>query len=521
MKKLALLLLLLTSANCFAGQSVIIPEPESAVVTDGVFTPEATITYGGNDSKALYNYLAAELKTRHNIALKKASKGAKLSVEFGDNDDSEAYKLTITPSSISIRADSEAGAFYGVQSLLQLLRAGNGQIACQTISDKPRFGWRSFMLDESRFFHGEEQVKILLDVMASLKMNTFHWHLTDDQGWRVESKKYPLLTQIGSKRTDTQKGGYNSTEFWGQPHEGFYTQKQIKEIVAYAKARHINIVPEIEMPGHATAAIAAYPWLGSNGQPTEVATQFGKHYAIFNVSDPKVMEFLQNVVAEMIELFDCEVIHIGGDEVRFNQWEENPEIVKYKESKGYTSFMDLQIECTNLMSRFIADKGVSMMGWNEILGKNLHEDDKIAFSDPSQKIAPNVIVQFWKGDPKDMATAAQEGYRLVNSFHVRTYLDYSYESISLKNAYEFDPIPEGLPAEFHKNIVGSGCQMWSEWLPTPQRMHEQVFPRIAAYAEVGWSSLENKDYNSFVERLRPIADQWVEAGINVRVDQIK
>lgn len=522
MKKLFSILLLFACLSSISfAQSVIIPQPNSIVASEGTISLSGVVTYGGNNSKALYDYLSTELKNRHDITLKKSAKDSKLVIEFSDKKESEAYTLTITPAMVKISADSETGAFYGVQSLLQLMRAGGAKLSAQTITDAPRFSWRSYLLDEARFFQGEKQVKMMLDVMAELKMNVFHWHLTDDQGWRVESKKYPLLTEIGSKRTDTQKDGFNSTEFYGKPHEGFYTQKQIKDIVAYAKARHIKIVPEIEMPGHATAAIAAYSWLGSDGKDIEVSTKFGKHYPIFNVSDPKVMAFLKDVVSEMIDLFECDIIHIGGDEVRFNQWEENPQIAKYKESKGYSSFMDLQIECTNEMSQFIASKGVSMMGWNEILGKNLHTDDKIAFSTPSQKIASNVIVQFWKGDPKDMAVAAKDGYRIVNSYHFKTYLDYDYKAISLKNAYEYDPIPEGLDKEYEKNIIGAGCQMWGEWLSTSEKMHLQTFPRIAAYAEIGWSELNNKNYSDFLGRIRLLSGSWSDRGIAVKSDEIK
>ena len=307
------------------------------------------------------------------------------------NTKSENYKLSIVGKKIAIEAESEAGLFYGVQSLLQLMRAGvvNDKItlSAMEINDAPRFPWRSFLLDESRNFKGEKEVYRLLDVLAELKFNVFHWHLTDDQGWRVESKLYPLLTEIGGKRKDTQTGGWNSPKRMGEPHEGYYTQKQIKSILAYAKARHIKIVPEIEMPGHATAAIAAYPWLGSKDEIVEVPAEFGKLYSVYNVTNPKVEKFLQDVISEMITLFETDVIHIGGDEVRFTQWEENPEIVKYKESKKFNSFMDIQIEFSNKMSHFIQAKGVSMMGWNEILGTNLHADDNIGFSNPTEKVA--------------------------------------------------------------------------------------------------------------------------------------
>ncbi|MGV8826852.1 MAG: beta-N-acetylhexosaminidase [Breznakibacter sp.] len=499
-------------------QNVILPNPSKVEFTDGYCKPLAQSVIGISSSKASKSadYLAEVLQSRFGLAVnsKKVQNSLPITLLNSRKDDaSEAYRLAVTPLGISIEADSEKGVFYGIQSLLQIIEcAGDKALPCQVVDDKPRFHWRAFMLDEARYFKGEKEVIQLLDVMAELKMNVFHWHLTDDQGWRYESKKYPLLTEVGSKRKDTQIGGWNSEKRSGEPHEGFYTQEQIRRIVEYANARHIKVVPEIEMPGHASAAIAAYPWLGSSKQEIEVPVTFGKHYNTYNVTDPKVIKFLQNIVAEAISLFNTDVIHIGGDEVRFNHWEGNPDIVRYKEKKGFSSYMDIQIEATNNMSRFIAGKKASMMGWNEILGKNLHADDKIAFSNPSQKIASNVIVHFWKGDLNEIRIAAQEGYRLVNSYHSYTYLDYSYQDVPLKKAYHFEPIPEGLPVELQKNIYGIGCQMWSEWIPLVSDMHRQIFPRIGAYAEVGWSCPE-KNYDDFIRRLKIMNNLWTKRGI--------
>lgn len=498
----------------------ILPKPSSVQLQEGTFTLPQNPTIFGTKAKATQTYLTEALKTRFGLQTAKAAKasGAAISLLNKNTDPkSEKYQLSVSAKGISIEAESEAGLFYGVQSLLQLMRGGQADgkivLSAMNITDAPRFAWRSFMLDEARNFKGEKEVLRLLDVMAELKMNVFHWHLTDDQGWRVESKKYPLLTQIGSKRKDTQVGGWGSDKRAGEPHEGFYTQKQIKSILAYATARHIKIVPEIEMPGHASAPIAAYPWLGSKDEQIEVPVVYGKHYAVYNVTNPKVEKFLQDIVSEMIALFKTDVIHIGGDEVRFTQWEQNPEIVKYKEAKKFNSFMDIQIEFSNKMSHFIESKGASMMGWNEILGKNLHADDNIGFSDPSQKVAKNVVVQFWKGNMQEMANAAKDGYKMVNSYDAFTYLDYNYNSIPLSKAYKFDPIPNGLSAEYQKNIIGSGCQMWGEWIYTVEAMNRMIYPRIAAYSEVFWSQKENKDYNDFLQRLVPVARGWKAKGI--------
>lgn len=508
----------LGAASAQSHQNVVLPKPRKVEFTNGYCQPldQVTIRIKADKTPENASYLAEALVSRFGLVVGNKKKGNTLTIHLknsGQKPGSEAYRLSVEPSGISISADDEKGVFYGIQSLIQIIQsAGGGQVPCQLVEDEPRFQWRAFMLDESRYFKGEKEVLRLLDVMAELKMNVFHWHLTDDQGWRYESKKYPLLTQVGSKRKDTQIGGWNSEKRSGEPHEGFYTQEQISRIVDYANARHIKVVPEIEMPGHASAAIAAYPWLGSSKEAVEVPVTFGKHYNTYNVTDPKVIKFLQDLVAEAISLFKTDVVHIGGDEVRFNHWEGNPDIVRYKEQKGFSSFMDIQIEATNNMSRFIAGKKASMMGWNEILGKNLHADDKISFSDPSQKLASNVIVHFWKGDVAEISNAAKAGYRLVNSYHAYTYLDYSYRDIPLEKAYLFEPIPEGLPLEFHDNIFGIGCQMWSEWIPLVSDMHRQIFPRIGAYAEVGWSTPE-KNYDDFIRRLKTINGKWAERGI--------
>lgn len=497
-------------------QNVIIPEPQSVVLSSGEIIVPEKISFSGSISKTFESYLVDELKKQFDITLSKGNKGATIIFKIEGNKTDiadESYALNITPTQIYIETKSEKGAFYAIQSLIQLMRAGDKGsqvvIAAQSVKDAPRFIWRAYMLDEGRYFQGEATVLKLLDAMAELKLNTFHWHLTDDQGWRIESKKYPLLTEVGSKRKDSQIEGFNSTKYSGEAHGGFYTQDEIKRIVKYAADRHIKVVPEIEMPGHASAAIASYPWLGSDDEKIEVPGRFGKHFATFDVTNPKVVMFLKELLDEFIPLFNSDIIHIGGDEVKFEHWKTNPRIVQYTKDKGYASPMDLQIAFSNDMSQYIASKGLRMMGWNEILGKNLHGGE-ITFNDPSQKVASNVIVQFWKGDPKDMSAAAKDGYQVVNSYHSATYLDYDF---SLKHAYSFDPMPEGIPSEFRKNIIGSGCQMWGEWTPNATRVYKQSFPRIAAYAEVGWSVPEKKNYESFIKRLRPLAKTWRVRGI--------
>lgn len=437
----------------------------------------------------------------------------------------EAYRLQVMSDQIVISASGAAGYLYGVQSLQQLLTNDTSEsnpevnkwlVPSVDIEDAPRFKWRAYMLDESRYFHGEAFVKQILDQMALLKMNVFHWHLIDDAGWRVEIKKYPLLTEVGAFRKDTEIGTWGSGKTSGEPHGGFYTQEQIKAIVAYAAERNIAVVPEFEMPGHSSAAIAAYTWLGTAGEDIDVPVTFGRHYDNYDVTKIEVEQFVKDVLLELFELFPSKVIHIGGDEVGYKVWEDSKHVQEYMEANGINTPADLQIAFTNKISKFIEEHGRRMMGWNEIMGVNIHEgfEEKKDDKDAETALAKNVVVHFWKGDLELATDAAKKGYDIVNSLHSNTYLDYNYKSISLEKAYNFNPIPEGLEAQYHKNILGTGCQMWSEWTPTNKDVERQTFPRIAAYAEVGWTPLEQKDYESFKAALKKLQSHWDSLGIN-------
>ncbi|HVI44156.1 MAG TPA: beta-N-acetylhexosaminidase [Chitinophaga sp.] len=498
-----LLLLTVTSTRLQAVN--IIPQPAEVKTSAGTFTltGATTIIAGKNSTEARQLQQAIHDASGLDLSLQTASKGnsirlvlnEKLQKELGD----EGYLLEVKPDNIIITAPATAGIFYGIQSLRQLISTNGGAytIDAVRIKDKPRFAWRAFMLDEGRYFKGGAVVKRLLDQMARLKMNTFHWHLTDDQGWRIEIKKYPQLTAIGSRRDSTQIGGWNSKTFDGKPHSGFYTQEEIKDIIAYAAARHISIIPEIEMPGHSAAAIASYPWLGTTHKQIPVPGKFGVHYDVFNVTDPKVVTFLQDVLQEVINLFPSKVIHIGGDEVKYDQWKADAGVQAYMKQHHLASPADLQIAFTNNISNFLASKHRRMTGWNEIMGAKLHDFTDAGDVSAKEKLAAGTIVQFWKGDLKLITDAVSKGYDIVNSYHEFTYLDYSYESISLKKAYSFDPIPAGLDPKYHAKILGSGCQMWGEWIPDEASMNKLVYPRLAAYAEDGWTLAGNKDFDRF------------------------
>lgn len=525
MMKLLVLLLSLVVTEVMAQNVNVIPQPlevESGT-GDFVITSNTKIIVDAvNQANATYLQKILEPAFKEKLSLtSRGSKGIVLKLDENLTDElgSEGYLLEVEKKAIKITGSNQAGLFYGIQTLRQLLppdlSEGAGELSLSNvkIKDKPRFGWRAFMLDEARYFKGMDQVKKLLDQMALLKMNVFHWHLTDDQGWRIEIKKYPKLTRIGSTRKDSQIGGWNSKERSGKLHSGFYTQEQIKEIIAYATERHINIVPEIEMPGHASAAIAAYPWLGTIGELKETPVIFGKLPDSYNVSNPKVYAFIENVLSEIMALFPGKTIHIGGDEVKFDAWKESEDVQKYMKEKGLASHADLQIFFTNKISNFIDKKAYRMMGWNEILGENVHEWQKSEDIELKEKLATSAIIHFWKGNLDLVKRAVTNGYDIVNSHHVYTYLDYAYNYIPLEKAYAFDPVPEGLDEKYHAKVLGSGCQMWSEWIPEVLDMDRMVFPRLAAYAEIGWTSKERKQYLVFRTNLEHMLERWKLEGI--------
>ncbi|MUP39187.1 beta-N-acetylhexosaminidase [Labilibaculum euxinus] len=532
LSKFIISLILISGVGISAQADIhIIPRPEKVEIKKGTYKLTAkTVVISNEPTQKEANYLSEILEKAYGIKPEVRAKGEGIKLvidpllknELGE----EGYRLLVQSKSITIEGGTNTGVFYGIQSLRQLLppefefnpdKKKTAVIPLVLITDKPRFPWRAFMLDESRHFKGMKAVKNLLDQMALLKMNIFHWHLTDDQGWRIEIKKYPLLTSIGSFRKDTQ-AARRSEKREGIPHDGFYTQEQIKEIIAYASERDIQIVPEIEMPGHAMAAIAAYPWLGVLGTTTEVPVTFGKMDDSFNVADPKVYHFLEEILTEVLALFPSKVVHIGGDEVTFETWKNSAMIQALIKKEGLSSPADLQIYFTNRISQFVDSSGHRMMGWNEILGDNVHEWQDDANVQVKQTLAKSAIIQFWKGNLELINKAVSNGYKVVNSYHAQTYLDYNYKTIPLTKAYSFDPIPEGLDPKYDSKILGLGCQMWSEWIPTVQKMNLQIFPRLAAYAEVGWTIKEEKDYSKFLGSLSKLEKRWDLLEINYHKD---
>lgn len=434
----------------------------------------------------------------------------------------EAYSIQSSPNGIILSAADARGIFYAGQSLVQMMpsvfhdRTADKSAVRWNISetpfrimDYPRFSWRALMIDEARHFFGEKTIKQIIDQMALLKMNILHWHLTDDTGWRIEIKKYPRLTSIGSKRRESEIGTWNSGKSDGTPHEGFYTQEQIRDIVQYAARRNITIVPEIEMPGHASAAAVAYPFL-SLKTPGEVPTTFIVNTA-FDPTSEKTYAFLSDVLDEITALFPGRIIHIGGDEVRYDkQWKGVPEIEEFMKKNGMRSYADVQMHFTNRMSGIIAQKGRRMMGWNEIYGHDVNGDGG---GKAGAKLDTNAVIQFWKGNTGLAKNAIRDGHDVINSLHTSTYLDYSYGSIPLQKAYGFEPVFPGLEEQYHSRVKGLGAQVWTEWISTPERLHYQAFPRACAFAEVGWTPAGKKDFPDFKKRLKAYSERMDLMGI--------
>ena len=403
---------------------------------------------------------------------------------------SEGYILEINPKGISIQSTTLQGVFYGIQSFLQLIlsskRENSVQIPLLFIEDYPRFRWRGFMLDVSRHYQPIETVKKLLKIMAFLKMNRFHWHFNDDQGWRIEIKDYPKLTSIGSKRKDTQIGGFLSKKYRGIPHEGFYTIEDIRDIIQFAQQRYIQIIPELEIPGHCSAVIASYPEVSCIGNQIEVKTKSGIYKDIYCPGKEQTFTFLENILMELIDLFPSDIIHIGGDETPKDRWKKCSDCQARIKQEGLNNEKDLYFYIVNRIISFLNSRGKISIGWNQILSEDL---DK------------STIIQWWLGRKRELVKSAKQGRKLIISRMSHSYLDYNYLLFPMHRFYNFDPIPRKLEVEYHKNILGIEAALWTEWVPNLNRLGWQVFPRLFASAEVGWTQKELKDYISFKLRI--------------------
>ena len=507
----------------------VIPIPVKVSEQRGEFTlpQNINIQYNTDEGKAIADYLANKLKASTgytvNVGNKKGNVTISINPKLKMHD--EGYQLQVTAKGVNIKAKTGKGAFYGMQTFLQLLPAevesanvvkGVKWVAqCCNIDDYPRFGYRGFHLDPCRHFITVENVKKQIDLMASLKVNTMHFHLTEDQGWRIEIKKYPLLTEIGSKRTQTVIG-HNTGKYDGKPYGGFYTQKEIRDIVKYAADRYITIVPEIDLPGHMQAALAAYPELGCTGGPYKVWEMWGVSDNVLCAGNDKTMKFVDDVLKEVVALFPSKYIHVGGDECPKTQWQKCPKCqARIKElhleaKDGHTAEERLQSYVITHASNYLKSLGRNTIGWDEILEGGLAE---------------GATVMSWRGESGGIA-AAKQHHDVVMTPNSYLYFDY-YQShdkanepeaiggyLPLERVYSYEPMPKELTADEARHIIGVQANIWTEYMPTFKQMQYMALPRMAALSEVQWSQPELKNYADFTSRLVDFTHLYDHLGYN-------
>lgn len=426
----------------------------------------------------------------------------------------ESYEMKVTDQGVVITAPTEAGVFYGIQTLRKSLPIAVGAeivLPGAVITDAPRFGYRGAHFDVSRHFFTVDEVKTYIDMMTLHNMNRLHWHITDDQGWRLEIKKYPKLTEVGSQRKETVIGR-NSGKYDGKPYGGYYTQEQAKEIVAYAAERYITVIPEVDLPGHMQAALTAYPELGCTGGPYEVWTEWGVSDNVLCAGNDQTLKFIDDVFTEVMEIFPSEYIHVGGDECPKTKWEKCPKCqarikkMGLKSDNGHSKEERLQSFVINHAEKFLNEHGRQIIGWDEILEGGL---------------APNATVMSWRGEGGGIQAAKQK-HDVIMTPNTYLYLDY-YQSkdteneplgiggyLPLERVYSYEPMPKSLTPEEQKYIIGVQANLWTEYIPSLSHAQYMVLPRWAALSEIQWSKPEHKNYADFLSRL-PQLIKWYDA----------
>lgn len=517
--------------SCHSEQKVadyqVIPLPQEITTAEGtpfVLDGGVKIIYPEGNDKMQKNavYLAEYLKkaTGKDFAIQAGTegKGAILLTLGMQSENPEAYQLKVSNDGVVIAAPTEAGVFYGIQTLRKSVPVAVGatvSLPAVEINDYPRFSYRGVHMDPSRHFFTVEETKSFIDMMALHNMNRLHWHLTEDQGWRLEIKKYPKLTEIGSQRKETVIGR-NSGEYDGKPYGGFYTQEQAKEIVAYAADRFITVIPEIDLPGHMQAALAAYPHLGCTGGPYEVWTQWGVSDQVLCAGNDSVLTFIDDVLTEVMEIFPSQYIHIGGDECPKTEWEKCPKCqarIKAQGIKGdakHSKEEYLQSFVINHAEKFLNDHGRQIIGWDEILEGGL---------------APNATVMSWRGEAGGIEAAKQK-HDVIMTPNTYLYFDY-YQTkdteneplgiggyVPIQNVYNYEPMPAALTPEEKKYIVGVQANHWSEYIPTFSHLQYMALPRWAALSEIQWTNPEKKNYENFLTRLPRLIDLYAAEGYN-------
>ena len=525
--------LALVCASCGTEQEAnyqVIPLPQEVSLTQGnpfKLNGNVLIAYPENNALLQRNaeFLSEYIRQSTGYAPKTkaiaAGEQVKNAITLGLDPDianKEGYVLTTTPEGISINGQTENGVFYGIQTLRKSIPAeAKGAtilIPAGEIKDEPRFSYRGMHLDVGRHFFPIEFIKKYIDLLALHNMNTFHWHLTEDQGWRIEIKKYPKLTEIGSQRSRTVIGR-NTQEYDNTPYGGFYTQEEAKEIVKYAQERYITVIPEVDLPGHMLAALAAYPEMGCTGGPYEVCPRWGVFEDVLCIGNDKTMQFLEDVMSEIIEIFPSEYVHIGGDEAPRDRWKECPKCqarIKaegLKADKNHTAEDRLQSYCMTRIEKFLNSKGRRIIGWDEIL-----EGD----------VAPNATVMSWRGASGGIK-AAQMGHDVIMTPNTYCYFDYYQTAdtkdeplgiggyVPIEKVYSLDPTFD-LNEEQKKHIIGAQANLWTEYIATTEHVEYMVLPRMAALAEEQWTQPEKKDFKDFTTRLASLMKFYQRDGFN-------
>jgi hexosaminidase len=477
-----LMILVLVQEKCNSQDSALIPYPQNFKLLTGEFefssstvivAPESlgdvAALFAASTSDILGYMLKVSLRSekRGNILLK-------LDKSILNN---EGYELKVDTAHIEIKGSTGAGIFYGLQTLQQLLQSSDkGKIQAQSVKDSPRFAWRGVMLDVSRTFMPVNLVKRYIDLFSQYKLNVVHLHLTDDQGWRIEIKHYPLLTEVGSK-FDAK---YNTMG-------GYYSQDEIRNLVKYAQLRNITLVPEIELPGHASAALASYPWLSCAGLRPEIHTFFegpSVHNEIFCAGKPEVYDFIFNVLDELIDLFPSKYIHIGGDEAPKDEWKKCIFCQKTMKDNNLNNEEELQSYFVRRIGEHLRNKNRILVGWDEIYdGGKLRGDE---------------VLMFWRGWKSDsISKAASKGFKIVASPTTYCYFDYDYEKIDTRKVFGYEPVPSAASAEAAKNYIGIQANFWSHIDRSENNIDKQLFPRIFGLAETAWTLPENRTWESF------------------------
>ena len=515
-------------------ETEIIPQPKTIVPLPGGFTFDSRtvihVPADDPDARSAADHLVDLLTRcrRHAPAIESGNASparAQSAITFRRHAGlgPEAYRLDITARGIVISATGGAGLFYGAITLWQMLTPGGGgggsaaaaqpfpplTLHAQTIRDAPVYPWRGLMLDSARHFQSTAFIRSMIDTMAMHKMNVLHWHLTDDQGWRLEIRQYPRLTSVGARRTPATASSLEPAR--ADSYGGFYTQAEVRGLVAYAASRHIQIVPEIEMPGHAQAAIAAYPELGVAQEPTvaplAVSARWGVHTHLFNL-EPATFKFLENVLDEVIELFPSAYIHVGGDEAVKNEWQESDRVQARQRALGIKNADDLQAYFTQEIGRYLTAHGRRLVGWDEILRPGLE---------------PNAVVMSWHGAAGTHA-AAVAGHDSVLSPWPTLYFDNRQSSlptewpgrlkiVSLEDVYRFEPRDATLDERARRHVLGLQADLWTEHMQTEDRVRWMAWPRAAAVAELGWSAPERRNWRDFLGRLAPMFERYAALGI--------